>query len=106
MCIVDRIHHPTCNHTTNHLLMSCSRPKTPNQFSEFEFCAQPTYRAPISSADFSCAVCVKTKARALKAAGGAVGKENVKADGVGVGGLKGKAKAVGMLTGPEIEERG
>lgn len=99
MCIVDRIHHPPCNHTTYHLLMSCSRPKTPNQLSEFEFCAQPTYRPPISSTEFSCVVCMQTKARNLMAAGSAAGKENVRVD--GGGGLKGKesGKVGGMGLG-------
>lgn len=105
MCIVDCIHHATCNHTTYELLRSCSRPKTPNQLAEFELCAQPTYRPPISSREFSCVECVKTKPRTMKAAGAAVRKENVKTDGVEVGGLKAKAKAVGTVIRSETEER-
>jgi len=101
MCIVDRIHHPTCNHTTYHLLMSCSRPKTPNLLSEFEFCAQPTYRPLISSTEFSCVVCIKTKATNMMVAGAPAGKENVKAGGPVVGGSKGTAvgEEMGFGTG-------
>ncbi len=81
MCIVDRIYNPTCNHSTYHLLMACSRPKVSHAQSEFEYCTQPTYRTQFSSSEFSCIVCKKGGAGIVAAdASAKAGKENAKAE--------------------------
>ncbi|KAI9874618.1 MAG: hypothetical protein M1830_009547 [Pleopsidium flavum] len=77
MCIVDRINHPKCGHTTYHLLMACCRPKTPHRQSEFEYCTEATYRNPYPSSEYSCIVCKRgPSAETVKPV---AGKENVKA---------------------------